>query len=701
MTRIAAALLLCLPAGTALAQAGGIAGKVTDRATQLPLAGVRVVVAGTALETQTNKDGEYRLTNMRPGRVHVGALRLGYKASYDSATVGTGQTATINFIMEQSLVTLSDVVVTGTAGNQERRAQSAQVATLPAAQVQQDATISTVGELLQSRVTGLAVNSASGSVGAARQIRIRGASSINLSNSPLIFIDGIRVADGVVDLAAGGQGSDRLNDLNPDDIESIEVVKGPAAATLYGADASAGVIQIMTKKGRPGTNRFSQTLRLEGGTIDQHWTPPDNYGNCSAALVAATSTNPLCRGKAVGTLVHDNPLVRTGAFRNGTDRTIGWSGRGGGQSYGYNLSVGADNAKGTLPDNGFERYNLRSNFDWVPTSQLTLDFGLGLIQATTFLPQNDNNIFGFLGGALLGSPLSRSDDGNPGQDGWFGFNRHVAAISAIEGSILTHHTTVTVSANYLPVAWFSNKFTVGGDESRDEQTKYFPKNTDTWYAGDLNLGNNVQTRRGLSRYTIDYLGNLRGVFGGESQWEGNLSFGVQAIVSRVDSISATGQGFVTNANNVIAAASTTTGSGGYTQQDQYGYLTQGQLGYRNRFFLQAGVRIDKFSSFGAKVPAFVLPKFGASWVISEERFFQPLTGIFGSFRLRGAWGTTGRTPGPGASLTTLAAAPYNLTGSNSAGAIPNNPGNPNLKAERGVEYEAGFDATVWRDRLSF
>ena len=106
-----------------------------------------------------------------------------------------------------------------------------------------------------------------------------------------------------------------MNDLNPDEIESIEVVKGPAAATLYGADASAGVIQIITKKGRPGANRLVQTVRLESGRSNQDYDPPDNWGNCTAALVAPTSLNPLCRGQAVGTLVNDDPLLRNNVFQ--------------------------------------------------------------------------------------------------------------------------------------------------------------------------------------------------------------------------------------------------------------------------------------------------------------------------------------------------------------------------------------------------
>jgi TonB-linked SusC/RagA family outer membrane protein len=692
------ALMLIVPAAL-FAQTGVIVGKVIDRTSRQPISEARIVVPGTTLEAQTNKEGDYRLNNVRPGRTVVGVFKIGHKAGSDTVRVFAGQNASLNFDLLPSLVTLSEVVVTGTAGNQERRAQSAQVGSIAASDIVKQAPVSTVSELLQSRTPGVAVNNNSGSVGTAKAIRIRGASSINLSNEPLVFIDGIRVNEGITRSGQSGQSFDRMNDLSPDEIESIEVVKGPAAATLYGADASAGVIQIITKKGRTGSNQFVQTLRLEGGQSDVGWTPPDNYGACTAALVATTSTNPLCRGQAVGTLVHDNPLLRVGAFRNGQDRSIGWNGRGGGQNFGYNLSFGSENDKGVLANNNFDRYNVRSNFSFVPDSRVTFEAGLGLVQTKTSLPDNDNNVFGWLGGALLGQPQTRTDDGS-GRDGWYAVNRHYGAINAVDHSLLTHRVTTNLTANYLPVSWFSNRFTVGMDYAQDEQTNFFPKNDSSWYGGLTDGGSNEQTARGAERYTVDYLGNVRRLFGQRDQLETNLSFGLQVISTRNKFVQATGIGLVTNANNSIQSAATTSASGGYTEQKTYGYLSQLQLGYENRFFVQFGVRVDRNSSFGSSAPSFVLPKVGATWTISEEKFFAPLSPYVNSLRLRTAYGTTGRSPAPGDALTTLSAAPFYLNGTTGAGAIPGNPGNADLKPERGTEFEAGADASFWGDRIS-
>lgn len=692
-------LLWVVPSGM-FAQTGTVIGKVTEGANGAPVTDARVTVGGTTLATLTSATGEYRLANVRLGRLTIAVFRVGYKAAGDTIRVTAGQTVTFNVVMTATLATLSEVVVTGTAGNQERRAQSAQVASLAVSEILKDAPVTSVGALLQSRIPGVAISANSGVLGTAKTIRIRGASSVSLSNQPLLFIDGVRVLESQLNGNVSGQNYDRMNDISPDEIESIEVVKGPAAATLYGADASAGVIQIITKRGRPGANRFVQTVRYEMGQTDQNYLPQDSYGNCTAALVAATSTNPLCRGQAVGTLVHDNVWVRYNVLRTGKDFTAAWNGRGGGQNYGYNLSFGTEGALGTIPNNNLDRYNIRSNFNYVPDARLTIDAGLGLVQNRTRLPNLDNSLFGWIAGALLGSPLTRSDDPANSADGWFGYNRHYNAIAAIDNQLLTHRVTSSVAATFMPAPWFTNKLTVGLDFAMDEQAEFNRKNDSTWYGGQTDLGRMNRQSRSAERYTVDYLGNMRRTLGARGEWEGNLSFGLQVVSTRNTNTLASGIGFVTNENNAVSSAATTTGGSTFTEQKQYGYLSQLQVGYQNRAFVQMAVRIDKNSAFGSAAPAFVLPKLGATWTISEEPFFSKWTKYVNSLRIRAAWGTTGRSPAPGAALATLVASPYNIVGSTLNGANPGNPGNAGLKPERGTEYEAGFDATFLKDRVA-
>ena len=701
LVAVGALLVLAAPLHAVQAQTGTITGKVTDAATKLPIADVRVVITGTTFEAQTGRDGEYRLINVRPGPVTVSAFRIGYRLKQDTVRVATGATVTLNLEMTQSVINLSEVVVTGTAGNQERKAQAALVASVTAADVIKDAPVSNLASMLQSRVPGVALTSQSGTKGTATAIRIRGAASVNLSNQPLVFIDGVRLNEALTTSGQSGQQYDRFNDLNPEEIESIELVKGPAAATLYGADASAGVIQIITKKGRAGSNTFSQNIRLEGGQIDRAngWSPDDNWAACTAALIASTSTNPLCRGKQVGDLVSDNPLMRVGAFQKGSQRIINWNARGGGSNYGYSLSYGSENSEGYLPNNGFNRYNVRTNANYVANSKLNFDAGLGLSQTWTELPTNDNNVFGWLGGGLLGNPATRNDSptGQLTPDGWYS-NRHYNAINSLKRDMVTKRVVSSITANYSPMEWFTNRFTVGMDFAADNRREFQPKNDSLWYGGLNDGGNMAQNARNQERYTFDWLGNMKRQWG--SDWETNLSFGMQVISSRDQLVGATGIGFVTNDNISITSAATTTGNSTFSEQRQYGYLGQLQIGHMNKRFLQLGVRADRNSSFGSDAPTFILPKVGVSWAIGEEDFFQPLTGLFSTMRLRASYGTTGRSPNPGDAIETLTASAYNITGVTGSGIRLNRPGQPNLKAERGTEFEAGIDAGLFDNRVS-
>lgn len=682
-----------LPERSLAAQGANVEGTITDAASGAAIADARVTVEGTRLQGITNARGFYRIANIPAGTVTLMVRRIGYKTLSTSVTLADGQNFTGNYAITASVVVLEEIVVTGTAGKQERRAQGAVVADVNVSDLAEVAPIHTATDALRSRVPGVSVTGASGSSGTSNQIRIRGAASISLSNEPLLYIDGIRVtSQGNNYWFTGGQSYERLNDLSPDDIESMEIVKGPAAATLYGADATAGVIQIMTKRGRAGSGRFTQSVGLEYGSINRNFEPRTNYGRCSAANVA-NANNALCFGQAVGTLVSDNPLLREHAFRTGQNIGINWAGRGGGANYGYYTSLNKEKEDGVLPNNGFDRTSGRVNFNWIPSTNLTLDAGVGVTVSVADLPDNDNNIFGWLGNSHLGSPLTRTLDGT-GQNGWFGTQRDVPAMTAIENARQTHRTIGTITANWSPLPNFTHRFTAGLDWVREEDRRFLPRNARGSYP--INTGQLNEARRGIERYTLDYLGN----------WEKNLSpkvvsnfsFGMQLVDTREELVFATGEGLAVNSNDVVTAASLRSGGQEWKLDRAIGFIGQWQVGLNNRLFGQVGLRYDNASSFGREADSWVaLPKVSVSWVTSEEPFWH--FAFMNTLRLRAAWGSTGRIPAAGASLTTMQPAPYIEGTSASAGAIPLNPGNPGLKFERGDEIEAGFDAGFLNDQL--
>lgn len=704
---IALLAALVLPVPAAAQEAATITGRVSG-ASGTPAAGAVVAIPSLELSTVTNDLGNYRLVvpagQARGQSVPITVSLLGYEGIESTIELTPGSIRQ-DFTVRERAISLDRIVVTGTAGNLEARAQSASVASVNAAQVNEVAPVTTTADLLQSRVAGVSVQAASGTSGTAQTIRIRGASSISLSNEPLVFIDGVRAdSRSTQEFGVGGQSGSRLNDIPPEDIESIEVVKGPAAATLYGADASAGVIQIITKRGRTGS-RFSQSLTAEYHSLDSNWDPPSNWGACTAAAVArderpdgtplTQAENP-CLGQAVGTLVSDNPLNRTGAFRTGEMRQIDWSGRGGGESYNYYVSLSSMGEDGTLPNNEYSRMGGQMSFDFLPRRDLRIEGGLGITQVETQLPQNDNNIYGFLGGGMLGSPTSLGS----ANDGWYAGNRQVEAITAITNLNTTLRTRPRISANYTPVQWLTNRLIIGADMSRTEGSQLYPRNEETWYgSAALNSGQVSEARRHYDVITVDWLSNATAHI--TDAVRADISVGAQYITERNDRTNATGTGLITNAARSVNAAAQLTGGGqSFNEEKSIGVFAQSQFGILDRLYLQVAGRLDRHSAFGAEADLFLSPKVGASYVLSDEPAIRNvLPDLFNTVRLRASFGTTGRSPGSGA-LQTYSANPFLISNSNiGSGVIPANPGNAELKPERGQEIEAGIDLGLFNERL--
>ncbi|MGD8277913.1 MAG: TonB-dependent receptor plug domain-containing protein, partial [Gemmatimonadota bacterium] len=470
--------LLLLPVGVA-AQTATLTGIVRSD-TQAPIPGAFVTIPSLNLTAVTNDNGQYRITipasQANGQQVSLQVSSLGYSEVEVTVVLRPGA-ITQNVTLPTRAIALDEVIVTGTAGRKEARAQAASVSTINTARVREVAPVTTVAGLLQARTPGLMIRNESGSSGTAQTIRIRGVSSITQGNEPLVFVDGIRVQGGQSQIyGLGGQSGSRLNDIKAEDIESIEVVKGPAAATLYGSDAVAGVINIITKKGRAGSG-FTQTINMEYGRSDPDFSPPDNWGKCTSSALSRPTTYPNCVGQAEGTILHDNPLMRTDAFLNGTYRNLNYNLRGGGENYGVFVSLGADDDEGTLPQNDYAHLNGRANFDFFARPDLHLDFGFGLARVKTQLPNNDNNIYGYLGGGLLGDPRTLG----AAKDGWYAPNRQVLAISAIENVDKTWRIQPRAAVTYTPWDWFSNRLQVGADMIRTEAYSFWAKNDDSWW----------------------------------------------------------------------------------------------------------------------------------------------------------------------------------------------------------------------------
>jgi TonB-dependent starch-binding outer membrane protein SusC len=716
----ALALALASPSRVS-AQGGADSATVTGTVTSeggVPLSNARVALTSLQLMTTTNDAGAFRLV-IPAARFVAGAdtlrvTRLGFKPENVGVTLAPGRVV-VDVVMRAQALQLERVLVSGVVGNQERRAQSAVVATIDAADVMREAPVTNVTQLLSARVPGVVVTEGSGVTGTATRVLIRGAASITLSNQPLVFIDGVRVDGGFRALmnvsgsgsATSGQAPSVLNDLNPADIETIEIVKGPAAATLYGADASAGVIQVITKKGRVGSRSFTQDLTTEYDVIQPNFTVPTNYAKCTAALILPTSTNPLCRGKELNTLITDNPGERLGFFSNGWMGSAQYNVRGGGDNYGYYASFSGTNEQGTTPNNTLKQRSGRGAFTFIHSPKLTFDLNYLLAKNDYDLPRSDQDTYGYYVATLFGSPLTvRNGVLHPGDTdsvlvgGTLIGSTTLESLSSIVSRSSALRTSPSVQVRYAPLSWFTNRLTLGADITQANGFNLFPKNNFGWYPDRVPFGNDISSIRQDDRfYTVDYLGNIRTTLGTNNQFSSDLSFGSQYIGRTADRLGGSGSGIISNEATLVTNATSNTLSQTYGESRSLGLFVQEQVGFRDRLFLQVGLRADRNSAFGTEVGTFYLPKFGASWVISQEPFWRDLLTTVPTLRLRAAYGTTGRSPSSGALQTFVASKFVNESGAVELGVAPADPGNPDLKPERGKELEAGFEAGFFTDRV--
>src|SRR5213080_405594 len=414
----AAVVLLVCTVPVATAQQGAIAGRVTDRVTQQPVIGAEVLVLGTNLGGRVGQDGRYRISNISAGQYTLQVRLIGYATASQQVSVTAGGTATVDFAVSAAAVPLEAVVVTATGAEQLKRELGHTVATIDAAKTVEQATPTNLADLLNARAPGVQVLPSGGTTGTGSRIRIRGSSSLSLTNEPIIVVDGIRVENGATgqtatSIGVGGQTPSRLDDLSPEDVESIEIVKGPSAAALYGTDAANGVIQIRTKRGRPGPTKW--TAFVEGGALNDITAWPANYTSVTNTGPSYTLTQSVTGAKpcVIDTLRTFNPLEVNSPFQTGSRQQYGVSASGGSDVTTFFLSGEFEREKGIYHPNDLRRTSLRANLHHQASRLLDVAVSTGYTSSDLSLPQNDNNSAGIASSGLLGSA-----DGNNGRLGY-------------------------------------------------------------------------------------------------------------------------------------------------------------------------------------------------------------------------------------------------------------------------------------------
>jgi len=696
---IAAVILLVagVVAEPVQAQQGTVAGQITDKSNQQPVSGAAVIVSGTSLQGRTSREGRYTITKVPAGRYNVQVRLIGYATTTQPVTVAAGETATLDFALPAAAVPLDAVVISATGVEQLKRELGNTVGTIDAAKITQDAAPSNAADLLNSRIPGVEVMQSGGTTGSGSRLRIRGATSLSLRNEPIIVVDGVRIdatpQAGNLDNFTGGQAPSRLNDLNPDDIESIEVVKGPSAAALYGTDAANGVIQIRTKQGRPGPTKW--TASVGGGTLNDRGDWPANYFSRRAS---GTSCRLSSQAQGICTIVavdSFNPLVQNTPFRQGVRQQYDVSASGGNEATTFFVSGGFERERGIFQSNDLHKTTLRANVRNQVSRLMDISVGAGYVSSSLDLPQNDNNDQGIVASGLLGfpfdtvAPLAGVTDPNGGY-------RFLTPAQAFQIGVTQRieRFTGNLTINFRPVSFLTLIGTAGTDVTNQGDNQLTPPGV---IPLDQNrLDGNANANRGQSfAYTATFA--TKASFRLSPVINSNTTVGLQYFKSVFQQVRASGRKVVAGTSGVGGVVVPTVGDTTAPFVTLGGYIEE-QVGVRERLFFTAAVRADKNSSFGTNFSNILYPKLSGSWVISEEPFF-PRMGWLSSLRLRAAWGKSGRAPG------TLDAVPFfnpvavAANGTDVPGITIGGAGNANLKPEQTREFETGFDADFIQQRF--
>jgi TonB-linked SusC/RagA family outer membrane protein len=740
--------LLALASSLAAAQGGTVTGRVTEQGDATPLQEARVLVVGTSLFATTGPDGKYTIGRVPAGTAEIRVIRVGYTEQKKSITVRDNAPTVVDFAMAKSIVQLQEVVTTAT-GEQRRVEVGNAVENVSVSKLSETAPIRTVADVLTSRVPGVMVQQGT-QTGSGQRIRVRGISSLTLSNEPIFVIDGIRMSsnNGSTSYGNGGADFSRLGDISPEDIENIEIVKGPSAATLYGTDAANGVVVITTKKGRAGTTRW--TAYAEGGILDDRNWYPDNYtlagqsptgtalilqNQCSLRMVSIGT----CVGKAgarnvaAGIPGYDSVRIYS-PIKDPSVTPLGYGNRnamglqlnGGNDAIRYFMSAGRDDETGVFKLDDYERNrfdslgvvihpwmsrpnarllnNFRANIsaNVSPTFDASVNFGYNTFEALT--SNESNNTVG-IGSQAFGGPGYRNNGLVSGlTDSLVGYRAGTPGLIWAE-KLQQNVNRIVLSSNlnWRPTSWLSTRGNIGTDLADRNDTRLH-MNGEGWpLTTTYRDGQAFNSRTNITNLSSDLAATANYNPSRYNWLTFKTTLGTQYNNYRLDQNDARGTTLPPGATTASAGA-TNSGTGeGFTLQKTWGIFVEEAAAIRDRLFLTAAVRTDQNSAFGTKFQRVYYPKASLSWVISDEDFF-PKRSVFSqisSLRIRVANGASGVQPGSNDAQRTFTVNSQSVRGTDQAVEVFDAVGNDSLKPERSEEWELGFDSKLFQNRIQF
>lgn len=630
----------------AYAQSATITGTISDSRTGEELPGANVLVVELNRGSATNIEGEYEISNVPFGSYTFRVTFIGYRTLTQTVEINSAE-ETFDFEMRQDFTDLDEVVVSGIASETSRAVSQVAVSKIDAERLQESNQYQNISQLLTGKAAGVTVSPSSGNPGGGIRFRVRSGGGLGGDGQPIIYIDGTRVDNAqVTGFGVGGQGIGVLSDLNPTDIETIDFLKGPAAAALYGTSGSNGVVLITTKSGR---NVARDQVQVNVRSIYGFNTKQHSYSRLN--ILSAEEADEVIDG---------NPFY---------DNTISVSGGTNTVRYSTNLSQRYEEGLG--PDNTLDRQSFRGNLEAFPNEKLTVSVNTNLTLNEIQRPQNDNNIFGYLGNLIL------APGGNT-----FGFTSEEAIREGISDENNVNRFVGSVGATFTPIPGLNITGSIGYDGGNFRQTQFFSPNFG--FAGIQN-GERAIFDRTNRQFTYDASASY--TYNITPDFQATSVVGTQVFNRKLWTTFQQKNDFPSSAiQNIGSGALFIDGDEGFSHIREAGVFSQHDFAFKDTYFFSVGGRVDFASAIGADAPAIFYPT-GRVSVRLDQFDFLPNT--FELFKFRAAYGETGQLPGLFDGVDLLFGAAAFAVG---RGLTIEEVGNPDIEPERVKEFEVGLDA---------
>ena len=704
--RVTVVAILCLTSVCLFGQRT-ISGTVYSAFDRTPLIGANVLVQGTTSGAVTDLDGKYLVDVSGDDAVLV----ISY-TGFNSVEISVGTESVIDVFLEESSEVLDEVVVIG-YGTQKKGDITSSISNISSEDIEV-APITSVEQAMQGRSAGVQISSSSGQPGAALSVRVRGATSITASSDPLYVVDGIpMVSENNSALFTGGYNFSSIADINPDDIESIQVLKDASAAAIYGSRGANGVILINTKRGKDGkgTIELDYYTGWQGPTKviemmdSREFIEMMNEAAANDGLAADYFSNEDF-GNFIGD-PNDPNLTNTDWYGeilrdDAPISNYSVSARGGSDKLAYYASLGYFDQEGFQKGNAFDRLSGRANLDAQINKKLKIGTSTFISRSDSKSTIGDNSLYGVMINSLAADPTMPvfEDDGtyaDPFQYySWWAFENPRAATDLYQRNTITNRFLGSIYAEYEIISNLKFKSSWSTDYQYLKDELFYPSNTfQAIRSGNTGeaLFANAEIITWLNENTLTYKPSI----GTRHNLDLLVGFTMQESERNFSDIN--GQNFATNfLGSLELASDITSASSERTAWGLLSYLGRASYNFDSKYYVTVSARVDGSSRFGEDKRYGVFPSVAASWRLSGEPFLESLSWLY-DLKLRASYGLTGNQEG----IDNFAARSlWSLNGQygGEPAISPDQLGNGELGWESTTQYDIGLDASFFEGRLN-